>query len=373
MRRETVVVVAGLLLILAAAARAAETSRTVSDQAIAAWTAQLNGDTYEIRDAATRELIKAGLAAVAPVCQAIQNGHWEVVTRGTYVLQELSLARELETEQAALAALERISAATGTAQARRAAEALSKLDHLRRQRAVEIFTRLGATINAEHQEKDMVAAPICALEIGPEWRGEETDLRRLKWLSDVQQVTFSGERVRDSWVHQLRGMENLLILKIKRAPITDAAFEGLKDIPSLSGVKLLYLPIGDPAAAHLSQCPRLKRLKLIGTNVSPVGQRQLAAAFGAESVDCRRGAFLGITPSVPGESWYITAVSEQSAAEQAGLIPGDVIVKYGDQRVPDFEALTRLISQNNVGDTVQIEVLRDGKVLPKTITFGEWE
>jgi hypothetical protein len=340
---------------------------------IARWTEQLNADRYEVRESATQELIKAGAAAIQPVCHAVQSGSWEVTTRGVFVLQELSLARDIATEQAALAALERLSATRGTQPARRAAEALSKLDHLRRKRAVDIFTRLGATFNPEHLERDMVAVPLCTLEIGPEWHGDESDLRRLKWLSDVQQVTFVGEKVRDSWLAHLRGMENLVVLKVKQAAVSDAAFADLKEVETLSAVKLLYLPIGDKTAEYLSQCPRLKRAKLIGSKIGPAGEQKLAAAIGADNVDCRRGAFLGITPSAPGQSWFITSVSENSAAEQAGLIPGDVIIAYGDQPVTDFETLTKLISQNNVGDTVTIQIQRDGKTLQKLIKFGAWD
>ena len=237
---------------------------------------------------------------------------------------------------------------------------------LRRQRAEQTFTELGAVLDPHHVESDVYQGYLYQLEIGPEWRGAETDLRRLKWLSEVEQVTLVGPQVRDAWLPHLKGMEKLVVLKIKRASITDAAVAELKEIASLRCVKLLYLPIGDQAAGYLAECRQLMRLKMIGTDVTPTAHKALCDIFGIDNVDCRRGAFLGIKPSSAGDTWLINSVIENSAAAQAGLMPGDVIVKYGDHPIPDFETLTRHIAQNNVGDTVRIQVLRGGKTFKRT-------
>ena len=66
-------------------------------------------------------------------------------------------------------------------------------------------------------------------------------------------------------------------------------------------------------------------------------------------------------------------MTEDSAAASAGLQPGDVIVKYEGHPVRDFPSLVRLISQNNPGDTVTVQILRDSDTLLKQVTFGEWE
>lgn len=363
----------GLVFGLVTAGWAEEADPAGEAGTVSAWTKQLNADAYDLRDAATQELIRRGAAAVGPVAAAVRSGGWETTTRGIYVLQELSLSRDMATEQAALSALEDLAARRDTPQSRRAAESLTKLVHLRRQRAEQTFTQLGAVLDRNHVESDVYQGYLYQLEIGPEWRGEETDLRRLKWLNDVEQVTLVGPQVSDAWLPHLRGMEKLLVLKIKRAGITDAGLAELKDFAALRCVKLLYLPIGDQAAGYLAECRQLMRLKIIGTDVTPMAHRALSEIFGVDNVDCRRGAFLGIKPSSAGESWMINAVTENSAAAQAGLLPGDVIIRYGDHRVPDFETLTRLIAQNNVGDTIRIQILRNGKTFEKDVTFGEWE
>jgi hypothetical protein len=289
------------------------------------------------------------------------------------VLQELALADDADTEKAALAALEQVASERRTAVARRAGEALAKLDHLRQQRAVEVFRRLGATFDPEHEERDLFFGAVSEVQIGATWRGEETDLRRLKWLRDVQQVTLSGSFVNDAWLDYLAGMQKLYAVKIKHANLTDAGLARLRDMSTLQYVKLLYVPIGDGAVRYLRECKQLARLKLYGTKISSEGARELVQSLGEKEVDCRRGAFLGISPSELGENWIVNSVTRDSSAEAAGIRAGDVITKYENQTVRDFETLTRLISNNNVGDTVTVEILRDGRTLVKQIKFGEWD
>ena len=56
-----------------------------------------------------------------------------------------------------------------------------------------------------------------------------------------------------------------------------------------------------------------------------------------------------------------------------GLAAGDVIVSFDNQKVFDFESLTKLIGKNRPGDTVTVEVLRAGKSVKKEIKLGAWE
>lgn len=340
---------------------------------IAAWIAGLNADEYGVREEATGRLVAAGAPAIGPVAQAVAAGNWELATRGVFILQELAVCSDAATEQEALTALEKIAGTQRSVAARRAVEALAKLDQLRQQRALEVFRRLGAKTDPEYEEKDLFHGTVFAIEFGDEWRGGESDLRRLRWLREVQQVTFTGPRVTDAWLAHLVGMESLRIVKIKRAQLSDDGMECLRRLETLRCVKLLYVPIGDRAVRHLKECRHILRMKIFGSKISDQGAKELVAALGAAVVDCRKGAFLGIGNSELGENWCISWVTEGSAAEKAGLRPGDVITKYGDQPVRDFESLTRLIGQNNPGDTVTVEVRRQGQTLVKQITFGEWE
>ncbi|HHD2753408.1 TPA: S1C family serine protease [Clostridium perfringens] len=61
------------------------------------------------------------------------------------------------------------------------------------------------------------------------------------------------------------------------------------------------------------------------------------------------------------EGVYIVGVQEFSPAEKAGLKIGDLIVQFGGKRVKTVEELNEIKGQYNEGDTVPVQIIRDGK------------
>ena len=86
------------------------------------------------------------MPAIEPLVAALVENNLEVTTRAIHVLRELALGLDLETEEAARAALEEIASPRGTAAARRARETLNALDLLRQDRALAELKQLGAVI-----------------------------------------------------------------------------------------------------------------------------------------------------------------------------------------------------------------------------------
>jgi regulator of sigma E protease len=66
----------------------------------------------------------------------------------------------------------------------------------------------------------------------------------------------------------------------------------------------------------------------------------------------------------------VASVVPDSAAERAGLKPGDRILKFDGQPVSDFAELVRLV-QPSINKTVDLEIERDGGVMTLPITVGE--
>jgi serine protease Do len=66
----------------------------------------------------------------------------------------------------------------------------------------------------------------------------------------------------------------------------------------------------------------------------------------------------------------VARVLPDSPAEAAGLQSGDVIVGFDGKEVPRSSALPPIVSRFPIGDTAQVDILRDGepKTLPVTIT-----
>jgi S1-C subfamily serine protease len=67
----------------------------------------------------------------------------------------------------------------------------------------------------------------------------------------------------------------------------------------------------------------------------------------------------------------VTAVSEGSAAAEAGLRPGDVIVEFAGEPVRGVDDLHRLLTEERIGQLVAIKILRRGEVRRVLVTPRE--
>jgi putative serine protease PepD len=67
---------------------------------------------------------------------------------------------------------------------------------------------------------------------------------------------------------------------------------------------------------------------------------------------------------------YITQVHSGSAADKAGVEVGDIITKFGGKTIYSASDLMLEIRSRNPGDTVSVELNRDGKTITLEITLG---
>lgn len=61
------------------------------------------------------------------------------------------------------------------------------------------------------------------------------------------------------------------------------------------------------------------------------------------------------------EGLYVVSVSEFSPAEKAGIQNGDLIIKFDNKRVKTFDELREIRDSKSAGDTVSIELIRNGE------------
>jgi S1-C subfamily serine protease len=67
----------------------------------------------------------------------------------------------------------------------------------------------------------------------------------------------------------------------------------------------------------------------------------------------------------------VTAVSENSAAAEAELRPGDVIVEFAGEPVRGVDDLHRLLTEERIGQLVAIKILRRGELRRVLVTPRE--
>jgi serine protease Do len=70
-------------------------------------------------------------------------------------------------------------------------------------------------------------------------------------------------------------------------------------------------------------------------------------------------------PQTPGQGITISRVEEQSPAQKAGMVPGDVFTKWNGIKIQDATQLIRYVQVAPIGSKVNIEVLRQG--IPRTL------
>ena len=67
----------------------------------------------------------------------------------------------------------------------------------------------------------------------------------------------------------------------------------------------------------------------------------------------------------------IADVTPNSPAEASGFQPGDVILSFDGQDVPEMRDLPRIVAATTIGKPVEVVVLRKGKELTMPVTIGE--
>ncbi len=68
---------------------------------------------------------------------------------------------------------------------------------------------------------------------------------------------------------------------------------------------------------------------------------------------------------------YISRVFEDSPASKVGLERGDIIIKINGMEIDGLNAISKIITQSKVGDTIAMEVDRDGQVAAIDLVLEE--
>ncbi|MDX1946615.1 MAG: PDZ domain-containing protein [Pirellulaceae bacterium] len=360
-----------MLLGLAIGARAGE----VSPAELPGLVRDLSADEFLTRENAMLRLVAAGPAAIPALKGVFVGGSNEAMSRGLHVLQQLGLSADPEAQEAARAALAEVAARREQpVAARRAAAALDGLIALRSIQALAELEALGAKVGRTQFFNGFATEELIeTIEIGPDFKGEQADLRRLKWLA-ISRLVLAGQRITDDWLTQAIEMPDLEELHLYDVAITDAGVGKLAGHAGLAQVGLYYSPFTATALAPLAKLPALNFVKLYGTKITRGQVDEFQTQTGLAKVDFRRGAFLGVGCTPIEQGCMISTVHRGSPAEKAGLMAEDIFVRFGDSKVADFESLTGLISLRNVGETVEIEVERryedeQGNFRTKRIVF----
>jgi serine protease Do len=82
-------------------------------------------------------------------------------------------------------------------------------------------------------------------------------------------------------------------------------------------------------------------------------------------------AFLGVVTEEDDKGAKITDVTNNSAADKAGLKEGDIIVRVDDTKIENHEQLSKTITKHKPEEKVTVVYLRDGKEQKAPVTLGK--
>lgn len=71
------------------------------------------------------------------------------------------------------------------------------------------------------------------------------------------------------------------------------------------------------------------------------------------------------------EGIYVKSIDDFSAAEKAGLKPGDVIIEADGKKIKTMDELTEIKNSHKISDEISIKVNRDGQEKDLTLKLGE--
>jgi thiol-disulfide isomerase/thioredoxin len=98
-------------------------------------------------------------------------------------------------------------------------------------------------------------------------------------------------------------------------------------------------------------------------------QKSLLFIFivGTTTLFADRKPWLGVQLKPDSKGVMMGGIFVDSAAEKAGMLPGDVVTHLDGVKISDSRAFQTYIQSKGVGQTVQVKLLREGKPLAKSI------
>lgn len=328
---------------------------------IAYWIDQLSADNYLRREMAEQKLIESGTEAVDGLSAILDSGDLESIERATSILIQIGIMNSPAEDGGAWQQLDRVAGnATGLI-ASNAKRASSEIADHRASRARSELTVSGISVATdEFMIRAVVDQAQTVLQIDERWNGDMAPLQWLPWLPRVKRARIKGSAANREVIAAVSKVPSLEHLEFNDAEIKADDLKPLVSAKPIRTLAFRYVPLDDEAAKVVSQIPIRDALTLMGTGISLSRYEAMQKETPGLQIEFRQGGFLGVSCTREEYPCTIDSVTPGSAAEAAGLIPQDVVVRLGKDKIRRFEDLQAAINRHVAGDEVELEFTRGG-------------
>lgn len=343
------------------------------------WIEQLDSDKFLVRENATQKLAEAERQAIPRLADAVRTGSLEKAIRCIHVLRSFAVGDDIETEIEATAKLAVIAATENDRVANYASDVIKKLEPLRQERAIRILSGLGAKFS-EYSAQQGFQVPLDGptLVIDADFQGKASDLYYLQHLKFIEDVQIERDDLSPEWLAQVAKMPSLRFMTIKHGTLSREAVRELEPVlPRLQAVRIYHLKLDPEAIPSLGNMTSLVKGDFFGLDLHEAEQAKLLAGLPEAvhpEIKFRSGGFLGVVGNnLTGKNaCTIQNVHQESGAYKAGLRGNDIVTQVDGQNVDNFSHLIILLRDKEVGDKIEMEILRGGETKQISVTLGEW-
>jgi len=279
----------------------------------------LDDPRYREREEASQRLLSAGLPALDPLLNVANSEQPEPADRAIWILRTLGRSPD---NTLALAALEHVVLLKN----RPAIVSKAEVELIDRSVAAcaERLEPLGAQISMRIENIETGPVPFLAIDLSDKWHGTFEDLKQLTQMQRIVRFRLQGT------------------------------------------------PISDDVVKMFAEKPNLANLMLIETKVTPDAVDAVKEKHPDTTVYVRNLVMLGVSAEKVPAGMLVKNVVADTAAANAGMIQGDIIVTIDGHPVPDFDRLTARIAQHQPGDKVDLEIIRNKERMKVTPILGTW-
>ena len=180
------------------------------------------------------------------------------------------------------------------------------------------------------------------------------------------------------WIPLLDSLKSIFSIKKDSAGIgpSDQTSFYLKDIPVLHFFTGQHSDYHKPSddAEKINYKGEVEVLNFIVKIIEALDNSPKLTFLKTRNTESGKSSFkvtMGIMPdyAFEGKGVRVDGVSDNKPAAKAGVLRGDVIIKFSDLNIGTIQDYMKGLQKFNKGETTKIKVLRDGKEIELNVTF----